>query len=115
MRYICTLLKDLPEVPTGTVFRVLGENGKITIIDRVSVPTSIINNSEWVKKDLDETCLTELKCKSCGNTKMLLEARKANYDYDDGVYFYKMKLVGVCPCGCENEFITFTTHTRVHY
>ena len=79
------------------------------------IPHHVINNPKWVRKELDENCLDEIKCKECGNTKLLLQALDTNHDYDSGVYYYRMKLVGVCPCGCENEFLIFTTHTKVCY
>ena len=116
MRYNCTLLKDLPGYPAGTTFRMLEENGKWHVLESgLFIPSTALNSPEWVKKEIDETCLTELKCKSCGSTKMLLEGRYAGYDYDDDVYMYKIKFVGVCTCGCENEFAKFTRHTEVHY
>lgn len=124
MDYNCTLLKELPDYPVGTTFKVRVKDNKTIILNSfkdqlnkraVYIAESVINNPDWVKKELDETCLTELKCKSCGSAKMLLEARHAPYKYDDGVYFYRMKVIGICTCGYENEFIEFTTHTKVHY
>ena len=132
MTYNCILLKELPNYNVGTEFKIkefewcnrieyyceFPEDvaaGRGMSYPNYRISRKVIDNPKWVKKEIDEDCLTELKCKKCGSTKMLLEAIHAPYDYDDGVYFYRMKVIGKCTCGCVNEFIEFTTHTKVHY
>lgn len=131
MKYNCTLLKDLPQYDAGTKFTIQEfewcnrleyycqfpediENDRMSY-PNYRIPRSVIDNPVWVKKEPDEECFTELKCRKCGGTKMLLQVPTTKYDYDDGVYYYKRKLIGICKCGHINEFLTFKTHTRVTY
>lgn len=126
MTYVCTLLKELPDYPVGTQFIIMEgdkENShgyyckfpgdRYMLWENYKIPKSAIDNPEWVKKTVDESCLTELKCSNCGSTKLLLQTYHAPSSYDDGVRYYKMGIRGVCPCGNVNEYINFVTHTTV--
>lgn len=122
MRYNCTLLKDIPEYPAGTTFTA----EKIFLVyewrylckfpgdayKKQVFSNSIIDNPVWVRKEVDEACLTELKCSGCGSTKMELVLRPAPRRQEGRCLVYCKKLVGVCPCGCENELIEFDTHSE---
>jgi hypothetical protein len=130
MVYDCTLLKDLPEYAAGTKFLIqeFEHCGKVEYYcrfpedeenDSMSFPNyriarKVIDDPKWVRKTLNRGCLTDMRCRVCGGTDLLIMAKKATNDYDDGVVFYKMKMVGICPCGYENEFLTFTTHTKLY-
>ena len=85
MRYKLTLLKDLPNFPKGTVFKysvgkkmLLSSFRKQQFLglydsDRLTwppiIPENIINDPEWIKKEVDYDSLIDLKCNVCGETR----------------------------------------------
>ena len=133
MKYRCTLLKDLPEYPAGTTFtaeKVLfdthSKSTQFTYLCTFQGEThgnfvfsdTLLNNPIWVRKEIDESCLTELKCDACGGTKMavvLLEiphTKDRAEDNNSVLVHHRKKLVGTCICGHENELVSeFVTHT----
>lgn len=129
MVYDCTLLKDLPDYDAGTKFLIQefehcgrleyycrfpdDENNRMPY-PNYRIPRKVIDDPKWVKKKLNKDCLTDTRCRVCGSTSLRMRAKSATNDYDDGVLYYKMKVVGICPCGYENEFITFVTHTKLY-
>lgn len=122
MTYKCILLKDLPDFDAGTEFYIKkldsrddeyyckfpNENSYLKY--NYQIPKEVIDNPIWVKKELDENCLTELKC-SCGNTNLFIEPREEPSEWDDDIRYFYMSIYSICPkCGRENHIIKFKTH-----
>ena len=90
MKYKLTLLKDLPRYPAGTVFSYeegyyRGCGGSGLVYNRfccvyggtpqypLCIPEEIINNPEWIKKEIDFTGCIDIKCPVCGETRGNIE------------------------------------------
>ena len=130
MTYICTLLKDLPEYPAGTTFTAkkvprIGESksrAKFSylckfdgdVYGRRVFSDSVMDNPVWVRKKIDENCLTELKCKFCDSTKMELSFVDIPCTHYGDIVYFRKKIVGTCACGQENELVSeFVTHSEI--
>lgn len=132
MLYNCTVLKDLPECPAGTRFKMqpfrwnVKDNFTYTYqfpgdkeasSQNARISRSVVDNPTWVRKEIDESCLTELKCEACGGTRMLLNVVPAPVPrrYRHDTYYYRDRLVGECPCGHTNEIVEFTSFIKNTY
>ena len=101
MKYKLTLLKDLPDYPKGTVFdyeegyyRGCGGSGLIynkfccveggNLQYPLCIPEKIIDDNEWIKKELNYAKLTDVKCPICGETRgeISINAWRAGDKYD---------------------------------
>lgn len=90
MFYKLTLLKDLPGIPAGTQFSYRHgyyhieqkHFSKLRFQDRMCIygsdkmsmlfplPEEIIDDPEWIKKEVDHDKLVDLACPVCGETKV---------------------------------------------
>lgn len=48
------------------------ENEDYEYIERLLIPLEVINNPEWVKKEVNRARYTDIKCPKCGTTKCLI-------------------------------------------
>lgn len=105
MRYILTLLKDLPDYPAGTKFIYIADkrhydyksddftsmecvdlldnylqNDRKYIYRRFVIPEKIINNPDWIKKEIAYFELLDIKCPICGETRGKLEMAVGGVD-----------------------------------
>lgn len=88
MNYKLTLLKDLPNYPAGTQFyyrlthaysffrdELIGMESYMGLTNNkylnagTLIPEEIIDNPEWVKKEIDYSTSLDLKCPICGETR----------------------------------------------
>lgn len=106
MNYKLTLLKDLPDYPAGTQFRYsrsyrhstdcedlygpIEFMGLLTdkhMYNRMLIPENIIDDPEWIRKDVDHTKSIDLKCPVCGETRgTILVCGCRGGDAYDGYY-----------------------------
>ena len=117
MNYKLTLLKDLPDYPAGTQFRYsrsyrhstdcedlygpIEFMGLLTdkhMYNRMLIPENIIDDPEWIRKDVDHTKSIDLKCPVCGETRgTILVCGCRGGDAYDGYYcdanvFFRIRL-----------------------
>ena len=125
--YNCTLLKDLPDYPAGTEFKVqeyiwckqLNQWYKFKNDDGYyssgnDIPKSVVDNPIWVKKELSDECITDMSCPHCGGTRFIIDAFDLPSKYDDGVRYFYMKVSGECvDCGAIRDFYKFQTCHRL--
>lgn len=86
MRYLCTLLKDMPCRPIGTTFKVLWHTEGVTPsyissglstmkeFERCRDLFYLIDNTEWIKKEVDVETALNLACSICGETRVFLKS-----------------------------------------
>lgn len=114
MRYILTLLKDLPDYPAGTQFKYsygydrgtinrghlmdpqpyMGLINDDNLYNVMLIPKKIIDNPEWVKKEIDYSKSMDLRCPVCGETRgniivcgRTCGSKSDGYYNDANVYF----------------------------
>ena len=123
MQYKYTLLKDFLTYPAGTIFIVRGveenkyydtwllqDDGCIIKLNYKLFPiNSFLDNPEWVKKELDEDNLIDLKCPKCGATKGdFFNTKYYNSHYNDDDYGIQFAIGIECICGYKR--ILYGTH-----
>ena len=117
MRYKFTLLKDLPGIEKGTVFKCLGVEYRTIYrqfkFERVPYYVISVNghfehqevggifdNSVWYKKEIDEDALTDLACPKCASVLGVPFAIDwYNRDLDSDSYGVQYAIGFECVCG----------------
>ena len=117
MKYKCTLLKELPDYSIGTTFDFFSNeinsvySGDLFIGDLLC----LVDKPNWIKKEVDYACLTEIKCEKCGNTKLYLHLVDGGSKYDCDVTTYFTDLYGECPCGNDNFIFKIPTRKKIDW
>ena len=122
MRYNLILLKDTPEWPAGTVFKQNGTvmhgwafwetegpyydiavpdgRGRYVCKNPSKYPYGcFLDDPSWVRREIDENYITDLKCPVCGSTQgMMFETSwyVRNMDSDDYGVQYSVGIECVC-------------------
>ena len=122
MKYKCTLIKDLPEYPKGTVFyytkypdsdkiymMVEGEANTCVYPHRLEY---IIRHTKWYTREVVQGCLTMVSCPNCGNTQVSLRLCNEKSEWDDGVRYYSKEMTAECPCGNVYSLGRFGTYNE---
>lgn len=113
MRYIFTLLKDLPDLPAGAQIKCIGidkfgfdDEDSYQMLDNCNrihykkVGKTILDNKEWFTKEIDYSSLQEIKCPKCGETRLCIKKRCwIDRNPDSNHYGANCDLECECPCG----------------
>lgn len=127
MRYKFTLLKDLPGHEKGTVFKCLGVEDWGVDAYGPEVPCYVmlvdghreyekvggaLDNTAWVKKEIDEDTLTSAACPKCGSARGVpfgIEWYNPDRESNEcGVQY----AVGM-ECVCGHKFILYGTEGSI--
>ena len=106
MIYKCTLLKELPDYPIGTVFK--AKQGHDFGVDyyecyNYNALRNLVDNPTWVKKEIDFDSCKDLKCPECGGTRGIITgiAYKTGDKYDG--YRCTADVYFECICGHKRQ------------
>lgn len=119
MIYALTLLKDLPEYPAGTIFKLYGmrmpDGLRKKPFYEVGVPNkywpghmdvkyysvgSFIDDPKWFKKEIDTDYLVDLKCPKCGKTEgNFFSTSYYGRHFDSNDYGVQFSVGFECVCG----------------
>lgn len=126
MRYRLILLKDLPEYPAGTIFKLYelrerrGHSTKPGLVYDVGIlrgdeyvtrtfEQDFIDNPTWFRKEIDPDLLCDLKCPKCGRTQgNFFSGGYYERDMDCDDYGLQYSVGFECLCGFKR--ILYGTH-----
>jgi hypothetical protein len=120
MHYKCTLHKDLPDYPAGTVFFWRQEdNNKVLVWQHGGRETyhhplrEILSHKDWYSQEVDRNSLTAMACEKCGETHVLISLKRAKDRRDGDVEMYFHAIMCECPCGHKYSLGEFNTGYKV--
>ena len=127
MMYRLTLLKDLPNYPSGTIFKselkprttlrntrvyevIVPYHGNTNnyIMENWTVG-GIIDDPNWFKKEIDQDELVNLRCPKCGGTQGAFFSTDY-YRHDSGYDDYGLQFSVGFECLCGHKRILYGTH-----
>lgn len=90
---------EYPENTDKTPLELERENRDYGFYSRLLIPLHVINNPEWVKKEVAIGEYSDSKCPVCGSTKFLfhIRSRRTGDSYDG--YYYTSDVSFECECG----------------
>lgn len=75
------------------------KNKDYMFLNRLLIPLDVINNSEWVKKEVNYARYTDLRCPICGSTKHLIHVIAYEAGNRDDGYYNTADITLECSCG----------------